>query len=48
MFADSVGPIGSTTSDSERAMVRLETARILMVVISFGGHDRLDKAVERR
>jgi hypothetical protein len=28
-------------------MVRLETARILMVVISFGRHDRLDKAVER-
>ena len=35
MFVDSIGPVGSTTSDSERAMVRLETTRILMVIISF-------------
>ncbi len=35
VFADSIGPVGSTTSDSERAMVRLETTRILMVFISF-------------
>ncbi|MEN6458212.1 MAG: phenylalanine--tRNA ligase beta subunit-related protein [Thermoguttaceae bacterium] len=47
VFADQLGPVGSTTSDSERAMVRLQTERILMVIISFGGHDRLDKAVER-
>ena len=47
VFADLAGPVGSTTSDSERAMVRLETARILMVIISFGGPDRLDEAVRR-
>ena len=47
VFADLIGPVGSTTSDSERAMVPLQTVRILMVIISFGGHDRLDKAVER-
>ena len=47
VFADQLGPVGSTTSDSERAMVRLQTKRILMVIISFGGHDRLDEAVER-
>jgi hypothetical protein len=28
-------------------MIQLKTAKILMVIISFGGHDRLDKAVER-
>jgi DNA/RNA-binding domain of Phe-tRNA-synthetase-like protein len=47
VFADALGPVGSTTSDSERAMVRLETTRIMMVVISFGGPDRLEEAVRR-
>jgi DNA/RNA-binding domain of Phe-tRNA-synthetase-like protein len=47
VLADSVGPFGSTTSDSERAMVRVETTKILMVVISFRGRDRLDEAVQR-
>ena len=45
MFADQAGPFGSTTSDSERAMVRLETTRLLMVVISFLGSKALDGAV---
>ena len=44
VFADRLGPFGSTTSDSERTMVRLETARILMVVISFEGVKGLDAA----
>ncbi len=44
VFADQLGPFGSTTSDSERTMVRLETARILMVVISFEGGKGLDAA----
>ena len=47
VFADQLGPFGSTTSDSERTMVRLETTRILMVVISFRGTDRLNDAVLR-
>ena len=47
VFADQVGPFGCTTSDSERAMVRLETTRILMVLISFGGQHRLDEATQR-
>jgi DNA/RNA-binding domain of Phe-tRNA-synthetase-like protein len=34
VFADAVGPFGSPTSDSERAMVSLETKKILMVVFS--------------
>jgi len=47
VFADQLGPVGSTTSDSERAMIQLKTERILVVIISFGGRDRLDEAVER-
>jgi DNA/RNA-binding domain of Phe-tRNA-synthetase-like protein len=44
VFVDQVGPFGSTTSDSERTMVRLETTRVLMVVISFEGSGELDAA----
>ena len=47
VFADQHGPFGSTTSDSERTMVRLETTRIMMVIISFRGRERLDEAVGR-
>lgn len=47
VFADQIGPFGCTTNDSQRAMVRLETNRILMVFISFGGPERLDEAVQR-
>ena len=47
VFADSAGPVGSTTSDSEQAMVRLETTGILMVIISFDGPGRLDESVQR-
>ncbi len=43
VFADQSGPFGSTTSDSERTMVRLDTTRILMVVISFLGAEGMDK-----
>jgi len=47
VFADLRGPFGSTTSDSERTMVRLETTKILMVVISFLGTDGMDAVVQR-
>lgn len=47
VFADAVGPFGSTTSDSERAMVRLTTKRILMVVISFVGAEGMDAVLRR-
>jgi DNA/RNA-binding domain of Phe-tRNA-synthetase-like protein len=47
VFADQVGPFGSTTSDSEKTRVRLETTKILMVVISFRGAERLNEAVLR-
>ena len=47
VFADQHGPFGSTTSDSLRTMVGLETTRIMMVIISFRGRERLDEAVGR-
>jgi DNA/RNA-binding domain of Phe-tRNA-synthetase-like protein len=37
VFADEVGPFGSPTSDSERAMVTLDTVSLLMVITSFAG-----------
>lgn len=37
LFADTRGPFGSATSDSERAMVRLDTTRIIMLLLAFAG-----------
>jgi len=47
VFADAAGPFGSPTSDSERAMVRLETRKILMVVFSFAVPEGLEHWVSR-
>jgi DNA/RNA-binding domain of Phe-tRNA-synthetase-like protein len=47
VFADAKGPFGSPTSDSERAMVRLETRKVLMVVFSFAGPAGLESSVAR-
>jgi len=46
-FADAAGPFGSPTSDSERAMVRLETQRVLMVVFSFAGPEQIERWLGR-
>ena len=43
VFADTAGAFGSPTSDSERAMVSLETKKILMVVFSFTGPEGLER-----
>jgi DNA/RNA-binding domain of Phe-tRNA-synthetase-like protein len=43
VFSDDLGPFGSPTSDSERTMVTAETRRILLVVISFGGAENLER-----
>lgn len=37
VFSDGIGKFGSTTSDSERAMVTEDTKRILMCIASFHG-----------
>ncbi len=47
VFADQLGPFGSTTSDSERSMVRLDTKKILLVNISFLGSDDMMRIMER-
>jgi DNA/RNA-binding domain of Phe-tRNA-synthetase-like protein len=47
VFADSAGPFGSPTSDSERAMVSLETRKVLMVVFSFTGPEGLERWMQR-
>ncbi|HEY2234959.1 MAG TPA: phenylalanine--tRNA ligase beta subunit-related protein [Candidatus Angelobacter sp.] len=47
VFADAAGPFGSPTSDSERAMVSLETRKVLMVVFSFTGPDGLELCLQR-
>ena len=47
VFVDAIGPLASTTSDSERAMVTHETKRLLMLMISFGGRDGLDELLGR-
>jgi DNA/RNA-binding domain of Phe-tRNA-synthetase-like protein len=47
VFADDVGPHGSATSDSERTMVTPQTTGILAIVISFTGHEGLDRWTRR-
>jgi len=47
LFADEVGTFGSPTSDSERAMITLDTKKVMMVIISFTGQDRLRGQLQR-
>jgi len=47
LFADTVGPHGSATSDSERTMVTNATNQVLAVIISFGGAEGLDRWAQR-
>lgn len=46
VFEDDLGKFGSSTSDSERAMITEETKRILMNIISFDGEDELGKYMD--
>ena len=47
VFADTLGPFGSTTSDSERTMVLPQTTRAMMVIISFVGAEGMEGVVHR-
>lgn len=47
VFADRLGPFGSPTRDSERAAITTDTRRIMMLIVSFAGSARMDRAVER-
>ncbi|MBU3935019.1 hypothetical protein KKC00_03600 [Patescibacteria group bacterium] len=47
LFADVVGPFGSPTSDSERAMITMDAKNIMIVIISFTGPDHLRGQLQR-
>jgi DNA/RNA-binding domain of Phe-tRNA-synthetase-like protein len=47
VFVDAVGPFGSPTSDSERAMITSTTTSLLMVIIAFDGDTKLDNHIEK-
>src|SRR6266567_3858805 len=47
LFADTVGPHGSATSDSERTMVTEATKQVLAVIISVGGAEGLERWAQR-
>jgi DNA/RNA-binding domain of Phe-tRNA-synthetase-like protein len=47
VFADTVGPHGSATSDSERTMVTAATKHVLAIIISFGGAEGLERWAQR-
>jgi DNA/RNA-binding domain of Phe-tRNA-synthetase-like protein len=47
LFADTAGPHGSATSDSERTMVTATTKEVLAVIVSFGGAENLDRWTQR-
>jgi DNA/RNA-binding domain of Phe-tRNA-synthetase-like protein len=47
VFCDALGPHGSPTSDSERTMVTETTLKIIVIIISFGGADGLERWAQR-
>lgn len=47
LFADSIGPHGSATSDSERTMVTNATQQVIAVIVAFGGSDGLERWTQR-
>jgi len=47
LFADSIGPHGSATSDSERTMVTGSTKNIIALIVSFGGAGDLPRWTQR-
>jgi len=47
VFADKAGPFGSPTSDSERAMITLDTKKVMMIIISFTGQEHLKSQLQR-
>lgn len=45
LLADALGPFGSPSSDSRRAMITRETSRVLTVIYGFSGPQSLDAAL---
>jgi len=46
VFRDDQGAFGTSTSDSERTGVNENTRRFLMVIVSYGSHDQLEKVTQ--
>ena len=46
IYRDSVGGIGTPTSDEERTKIGLDTNRLLMLLNAYSGKEGLDEAVE--
>jgi len=46
VFRDSIGAFGTTTSDSERTSVSLDTKRFLMIIIDYAGSHQLNEATD--
>lgn len=46
VLTDQVGPFGSPTSDSTRAMITLTTQKALTIIYSFSGENTLDEALQ--
>jgi DNA/RNA-binding domain of Phe-tRNA-synthetase-like protein len=47
VFADDQGAFGSSTSDSQRAMITPQTTQLLMVIIAFDGEQGLQEQLAR-
>ena len=45
VYRDSVGGIGTPTSDEERTKIRLNTNRLLMLLNAYSGEDGLEEAI---
>lgn len=46
VFRDDLGAFGSPTSDSTRTCITDETRQVLLIFLSFGGHDHLPASIE--
>ena len=46
VLADEAGAVGSSTSDSERAMITEEAQEVLTLIYSFSPGDELERALE--
>ena len=46
IYADDIGPFGSTTSDTLRTMISDNTNKLLLFIISFNGKFNLEKELE--
>lgn len=46
LYEDDLGPFGSVTSDTERTMIKNDTKKILIFIVSFSGIDNLELEIQ--